>query len=176
MDISSLGKNRESLVESKPIELDREVLFFSGVTFDAGNLTLNGVYRDELSAHRAKRGWAAVLEQHFILDKGVDFKVSVDEVREDARYYLKCEFISACARYALWRLSNNQAPEAQYMIETAHIPFCEARLDDLLRAPDLRSKSESAVLGGFADELGLSNRTNGPLSSLVRRLLSKLKE
>lgn len=178
MDLNNLGRSAADSSElSREILLEREVRFFSGVTFDAGNLTLNAEYPDELSAHRAKRVWRATLEQHFLLDVGIDFKLRVATVSESDRHILKCEFVSACARYALWRLTNNQAPEAQYIIETAHVPSCTSTFEDLITAPDLRP--EPSILTGLSGER-FSHRAEefegaNSIAVIVKRLLARIK-
>jgi hypothetical protein len=93
-----------------------------GVCFDPEEAVLEGVYTDELSAHRAKKGWAKALENTFLLTQGYDFVASIQPFSEQKRFVLKCEFSTACGRYAFWRLTHAQAPDAQYLIETAHIP------------------------------------------------------
>lgn len=114
------------------------------VRFDPENVTLKGNYRDELSAYRAKQIWNEALESHFLLDFGQDFALTVTSHSEEGRFELSCDFKSACARYAFWRLTNHQAPEVQYVIETAHIPNCELRHEEFLTAPDLRSTEEDS--------------------------------
>lgn len=109
-----------------------------GVTFDPDAIVIQGIYQDELSAHRAKRLWAEALLTNFLLDEGEDFSLSITALRESGCFYLACYFLTASGRYAFWRITNHQAPEAQYVIETAHIPHCQSRHDDILRAPDLR--------------------------------------
>ena len=128
------------------------------VSFDPEALALEGNYNDELSAHRAKRSWTNVLETTFLLDKGHDFKLRV--VNPEANYLLRCEFTTACGRYAFWRLTNNQAPEAQYQIETAHIPNAEAHALNLLHAADMQRASES---------------DQDPVSSSARSIVSKMR-
>ena len=65
---------------------------------------------------------------------------------EEGVFTLQCEFVSACGRYAFWRLTNNQAPEAQYLIETAHIPNAELREAEFHAASDLvRHEPESMM-------------------------------
>jgi hypothetical protein len=123
----------------------------SGVCFDPSNATLQGVYSDEISAHRAKRLWCNTLELHFLLDTDIDFEVTVkrSEIEGVIQFQLICSFKTACARYAFWRLTNHQAPEAQYLIETAHIPDCASRQLEILSVPDLRSVYSQTNLSGF---------------------------
>jgi hypothetical protein len=154
------------------IELTEEIPFSSGVAFDAGNLTLKGLYRDEISAHRAKRSWLTALENTFLLDRDTDFSIAVKQVSDEGHFGLTCEFVTACARYAFWRLTNHQAPEAQYLIETGHIPRCESKQLEIATAPDMVNvNADPAVLAGLA-KIG---QATGPIASILNRLLSKLK-
>lgn len=114
------------------------------VLFDSEKVTLEGVYTDEISAYRAKRIWTDVFETNFLLDSGDDFAFSTEKEPSDHKFMLICNFRSACGRYAFWRLVNNQAPECQYLIETAHIPDGSAHHYELLRAPDLKPAGETA--------------------------------
>jgi len=111
--------------------------YLDGVTFDADNVILRGIYSDEISAFRARKMWIETFESSFLLELNHDYKLRV-KIDENGKYTLICEFFTACARYAFWRITNNQAPEAQYIIETAHIPVCDSRQNEILHAPDLR--------------------------------------
>jgi hypothetical protein len=108
-----------------------------GVSFNSDLVSLNGLYTDEVSLFRAKKVWRTVFEGAFLLDSGSDFVLEHKSSIDKGYFALTCSFKSACGRYAFWRLINNQSPEAQYMIETAHIPSCESRRDDFLSAPDM---------------------------------------
>ena len=160
--------NAHAAQSTQIIELTEEIPLYTGVSFNAGNLTLNGVYRDELSAHRAKRVWIATLENTFLLERAADFAVNIRGESEADQYTLTCEFISACARYAFWRLTNNQAPEAQYLIETGHIPQAESRHEDFLSAPDLAP--EPSILDGLR-----TPNAQGPLHAIVQRILNRFR-
>ena len=93
-----------------------------GVCFDQDEATLEGVYQDELSTYRAKKVWTETLETNFLLESDYDFIFKIVTSLDDGKFVLKCNFNTACGRYAFWRLTRNQAPEAQHQIETAHIP------------------------------------------------------
>lgn len=155
-------------------EFTEDYLLSEGVTFDPQETSLQGSYVDELSAYRARKGWAEALEAHFLLDAEQDFQTEVKSDLDRNVFTLNCYFHSACARYAFWRLTNNQAPEAQYLIETAHIPQCEAHLDDFIRAPDMMSKLEanSALLG----RLNSSTSAMEECSSLINRIKNLVKK
>ena len=149
---------RNDPIQSQPIELTRELPSTEGVTFDAERVVLEGCYADELAPYRAKRVWGEILETNFLLDAGHDFRIEIKAVNE-GRYILSCHFATACARYAFWRLTNNQAPEAQYVIETAHIPQSEQRKDDLMQAPDLRAQGEAGALESWMQRYESENRS-----------------
>ena len=129
-----------------------------GVCFDPDKITLEGYYVDELSAHRAKRSWNDTLENYFLLDSEHDFKLSVQESEQNERYELKATFLTACARYAFWRLTNGQAPEAQYCIETGHIPNAESSYENFRSAPDMYSIKEPPLILGSPGELPILNQ------------------
>ncbi len=132
-------------VSKQHIEL-YDIISAEGVTFDPDQLILKGCYADELSAHRARKLWIETLSANFLLDKDYDYSIQISSSPEANVFLLSCNFITACACYAFWRITNNQAPEAQYVIETAHIPMCASRHEDILRAPDLRPVHEESML------------------------------
>lgn len=144
-----------------------------GVRFDADRVTLEGIYPDDFSLFRAKKNWSDILEYHFLLDSKRDFNFRFERDLTLGVFTLRCEFQSACGRYAFWRLTNYQAPEAQYQIETAHIPDSKSRQYDLLSAPDLKPVNpEPSVLGHNGM---LSNRRNKPsLISWLKRVISSV--
>lgn len=93
-----------------------------GLWYDADRLVLEGLYLDEITAYRARKRWMQTLEANFLLEGQHDFRIKVRMVPESGRYRVRCDFLSACGRYAFWRLTHHQAPEVQYMLETAHLP------------------------------------------------------
>ena len=115
------------------------------IFFDVEAIAIEARYGDELSAHRAKRVWAETLESHFLLDESADYLVGVSpHEEEELCFVLRCHFSSACARYAFWRITNNQAPEAQYVLETAHIPFTSDSWLEFQASSDLRDLASEA--------------------------------
>jgi hypothetical protein len=124
------------------IELNIELNSQNIVSYDPETASLEGSYSDELSAFRAKKIWKNTLESVFLLDDEFDFKLSIKGDISTSSFYLSCKFTTACGRYSFWRLTNNQAPEAQYSLETAHIPNAESLYDLLLTAPDLEKKGK----------------------------------
>jgi len=116
--------SKEFLTPKKETQIIDFENFVPEVSFDLDRIVLEGYYADELSAYRAKKTWAKTLETSFLLDLDFDFKVIVE--RTDQPFYsVRCDFSTACGRYAFWRLTHNQAPEIQYIIRTAHIPSTE---------------------------------------------------
>jgi hypothetical protein len=134
-----------STAEERVIELTKEIALLNQVSFDPHTATLEGQYQDELSAHRAKKVWIETLEHNFLLDSGHDFNISMSGSIAEGEFRIECFFGTACGRYAFWRLTNNQAPEAQYSIETAHIPNAESLYARMLSAPDLDRKKKTAI-------------------------------
>jgi hypothetical protein len=99
-------------VRSKSINLDLSK-YKPGLVFDADGITLLGKYTDELSAYRAKKQWVDVLNSYFLLERDRDYDMWVSGTLAEQYYVLSCSFVSACGRYAFWRLVNRQAPEAE---------------------------------------------------------------
>lgn len=159
---------------SQVVELTDELQWAEGVSFDPEHITLEGIYSDQLSAYRAKKVWLETLETNFLLESDHDFALRVRSNASERRYVLRCEFLTACARYAFWRLTNNQAPEAQYIIETAHIPNGELSQDQLMEAPDLRSIHEAAIRAGVERASREVEENVRGISSLLKRLVSSL--
>jgi hypothetical protein len=93
-----------------------------GLWYDPERLVIEGVYQDELSAYRARRRWIEAMEKNFLLDDSVDFSLKVRRARGGRHYRVRCDFTTACGRYAFWRLTHHQAPEVQFLLETAHLP------------------------------------------------------
>jgi hypothetical protein len=93
-----------------------------GIWYDPDRIVLEGNYSDQITAYRAKRRWTRAFESNFLLEGNHDFKLSVAQTIESGEFCLKCDFLTACGRYAFWRLTHNQAPEVQFLLETAHIP------------------------------------------------------
>jgi hypothetical protein len=94
-----------------------------GLWYDAERLILEGAYLDEITAYRARRRWIQTFETNFLLEGDHDFRLKVVFEDESGRFFVRCSFLTACGRYAFWRLTHHQAPEVQFMLETAHLPF-----------------------------------------------------
>ena len=57
--------------------------------------------------------WQAILASHFLLEPDRDYELRTHCSLDDEQFVLSCSFLSACGRYAFWRLVNRQAPEAE---------------------------------------------------------------
>jgi hypothetical protein len=134
-----------SIAEERVVELTKEIALLNHVSFDPQTASLEGLYSDEISAYRAKKVWIDTLEHTFLLDNGHDFNITSTGSIASSEFKIECFFTTACGRYAFWRLTNNQAPEAQYGIETAHIPNAESLYSRILSAPDLDKKKKTAI-------------------------------
>lgn len=161
-------------INTQPIELTKEIHGLDGVKFDAERISLTGKYGDELSLFRAKRIWGQILEDNFLLEPNYDYTFSYYGDAAQPLFVLTCEFTTACGRYAFWRLTNNQAPEAQYMIETAHIPHAEARQLDFLEAPDMAPADDIVCDDNPEVERGLKNDHQVAARHWFSRILNSL--
>lgn len=102
-----------------------------GLWYDSDRLTLSGVYLDEITAYRARKRWIEALEINFLLEERHDFSIKVRSSHGGKLYKVRCDFQTACGRYAFWRLTHHQAPEVQFLLETAHLPH--VGMDDFER-------------------------------------------
>jgi hypothetical protein len=93
-----------------------------GLWYDPERLVIEGVYQDEVTAYRARRRWIEALEKNFLLEESLDFSLKVRRSRGGKNFRVRCDFLTACGRYAFWRLTHHQAPEVQFLLETAHLP------------------------------------------------------
>ena len=169
-------------IDRQVIELTKELLGAESVLFDPHEVSLRGVYNDELSLYRAKKNWATILETNFLLEHEYDYSISRKVESDEGIYTLRCHFLTACGRYAFWRLTNDQAPEAQYLIETAHIPNAESRIDDFKGAPDMRPIYDylDDSIADSKDNLSTKysglTKVSAVIGQLMRRILSKDKK
>jgi len=150
------------------IELTKELSNLPSVWFDGEKVRLEGYYPDQLSAYRAKKIWVQTLQTFFLLEHDQDISCHVESREDEGLFALRCDFLSACARYAFWRLTNEQTPEVQYIIETAHIPQCESRRYDFLTAAELNPVDANTSLIERGE--GLSASKGGLLKSFKRLL------
>lgn len=96
-----------------------------GLWYDSDRLLLEGIYLDEITAYRARKKWIEALETNFLLEERHDFTIKVRRAARGEHYSVRCGFASACGRYAFWRLTHHQAPEVQFLLETAHLPHVD---------------------------------------------------
>jgi hypothetical protein len=127
-----------------------------GLWYDPDRLIVEGIYCDEVTAYRARRRWIEALKVHFLLDDGLDFSLKVKLLRGNRHFKVQCNFLTACGRYAFWRLTHHQALEVQCILETAHLPraLCTLGADTL------------ADGGEFPMELGFPEHQRGADSAV----------
>jgi hypothetical protein len=137
-----------------------------GLIFDADGITLLGKYTDELAAHRAKKRWVAVLNSYFLLDRERDYEMWVNGSLEDHCFVLSCSFVSACGRYAFWRLVNRQAPEAEERLKgreeqsTGNSLWNDAALDE-------EGSSDSWIVSALSQQISENEET----ANLFKRII-----
>lgn len=129
---------QKSELEAPAVAFMAGLEFRGEVFFDPDLIMLEGRYSDELSAHRARRGWVKVFEASFLLEPEHDFTMTVSLMTDEEGFALRCSFVSACGRYAFWRLTHGQAQDAQYLLETSHVPSSLYNTALLSSSPDLR--------------------------------------
>lgn len=83
-----------------------------GIIFDCNSMCLIGEFTDELSAHRAKKRWKQIYNEHFEIYCPSDFDIWV----EDVRVFIRHE--SASARYAYWCMVNKGAERTLFNLTT----------------------------------------------------------
>lgn len=111
-----------------------------GLWYDPDRLMLEGVYNDEVTAYRARKRWVSALERNFLLEESLDFNLRVNNARYSSYFKVRCDFLTACGRYAFWRLTHHQAPEVQCLLETAHLPH--APFEQAKGAPSIEGELE----------------------------------
>ena len=93
------------------------------LTYDTDEISIAAIFDDEMSAYRGRRAWADILSAHFLLENKRDFALAIDKSPDlEKQFRLRCEFDSACGRYAFWRLINHQATEAEDKLLKAGYP------------------------------------------------------
>ena len=145
---------------------------FTGVCFNPEKCEVYGNYSDEISAYRAKKNWNDALTINFQLNSSTDYSMEITDTNHGT-YLLTCTFHSSTSRYAFWKITNHQSPEVQYIIETAHIPLCDSRYDEIIRAPDMCSIYELPLVEnpGFRSEFSREKST-----SILKRVLDKVNQ
>jgi hypothetical protein len=86
-------------------------------------------------------------------------------------YKVRCDFQTACGRYAFWRLTHHQAPEVQFLLETAHLPY--VGIDDFERVSC--SDAEDFVPLGPPEVSKASGNRSGTWEQAVRMMRSLAK-
>lgn len=155
-------------VENRNTNLDLSK-YKPGLIYDADGITLVGKYTDELSAYRAKRQWTEVLNSYFLLEKDRDYEMWVNSSIEDCSFALSCCFVSACGRYAFWRLINHQAPEAEQKLGGSVQNIPARRFLGSLRSEEDIDKKTSWVIEALNEQIEGNQETIGILQR-IRKL------
>jgi hypothetical protein len=135
----------------------------SDISFDAEAITLDGHFKDELSAYRTRKEWESTLHEYFLLEKDRDYSMEITSAPEVESHNLRCIFTSACGRYAFWRLINDQAPEAKFQLKQGN-SINKRTAESILKAlKNLNDKSQ-----------GKKKRKSG-MSLKLHRLISHVK-
>lgn len=152
------------------VESNSEALHYTkykeGLIYDAESVVLAGKHSDELSAHRAKRQWVGVFSSYFLLENERDYELWVTSDLAEEYFVVHCCFVSACGRYAFWRLVNQQAPEAEAKLGASLKNTTIKRLLAANRSA-IRSGREPFVLSALSEQINQNNETQG----LIRRIL-----
>ncbi len=138
-----------------------------GLIYDADGVTLLGKYTDELSAHRAKRGWAEVLGSYFLLEDERDYDMWVTSNLDDNYFVLSCCFVSACGRYAFWRLINHQAPEAEERLGGTGTQTAAKRFLSSMRVEEEEDRKSTWVFNSIDEQLEENEYT----ASLINKIM-----
>lgn len=142
-----------------------------GLIYDADTVTLFGKYQDELSAYRARRDWQQVLSSHFLLENERDYDLSVFCSLDEGQFFISCNFVSACGRYAFWRLVNRQAPEAEQRLNDQRERVQKSAKSFLGSNWSNESKETTFVVNALEEQI----QRNEENRSLVNRLLQLFK-
>jgi hypothetical protein len=112
-----------------------------GLWYDSDRLVVEGVYCDEVTAYRARKRWIEAFKIHFLLEEGLDFSLKVRLLRGGKYFKVRCSFLTACGRYAFWRLTHHQALDVQCILETAHLPrpLCSLGVDSILNDVEMQA-------------------------------------
>lgn len=144
-----------------------------GLWYDPERLVIEGVYQDELTAYRARRRWIEALEKNFLLEDTLDFSLKVKRSRSGRNFRVRCEFLTACGRYAFWRLTHHQAPEVQFLLETAHLPHSIPSFSDMEDDCEADNGGLHDLNDGQLEDLP-ECRDQVTLRSVLRRLVFRL--
>ena len=137
-----------------------------GLIYDADGVTLLGKFSDELSAHRAKKQWAEVLGSYFLLETERDYDMWVTSNIADNYFVVSCCFVSACGRYAFWRLINHQAPEAEERLSGSS----DASAKRFLKSKRLAEQEDQStwVFNALDEQIDDTEYTSGLLERIMK--------
>ena len=130
--------------------------------YDAEQAKLLARYGNQMAAYRARKEWSVILDAFFLLEAERDFSLELRENAASREYMLECNFVSACGRYAFWRLINQQAPEAEKKLRAA----LKTRGTRRLLPKSRGSKTESAIFQSIEHQTSRNQETIGLLERL----------
>ena len=142
-----------------------------GLIYDAEGVTLLGKYTDELAAHRARKEWQLILNSHFLLEAERDYELNTFCDLGEEHFLLSCCFLSACGRYAFWRLVNRQAPEAEHKLNGCKERIQKSAKNFLGSSWSNENKETTFVVNALEEQL----QRNEENTSLVNKLLQLFK-
>ncbi len=158
--------NGQSNTSNNIIDLNQNVKYLSDISYDLTLYTITGTYDDEISLFRAKKFWAQAFNDVFLLEKKYDFNFKLK--KDLNKFQLICSFVSACGRYAFWRINNNQNPEVKYLIEISHMPFIFQNYDEIINGyPNFKNSSEQDILGEVEEK-------TKNISDILKKIISKI--
>ena len=149
-------------------QINQDVTSFGFVAYAPEMYKITGEYSNEIYLFRAKKLWKMALQDTFLLENATDFKFQVRKNSKMNVYMLTCTFMSACGRYAFWRINNNQNPEVKYIIESAHLPQTADNYDELLnKGPNFIVSHNSDILCDIEDK---ANNISEVLKNIVKKI------
>ena len=153
-------------LDTKNLDLAYEG-FKEGLIYDADSVILAGKYSDELSAHRARREWRNILNTYFLLDTERDYELWIQTDATQGYFVVHCCFVSACGRYAFWRLVNQQAPEAEAKLGESLHDSAVKRAMSLNRSNKLSRKGTNMLIDSLQSQIDENEKTKNILSRLL---------
>jgi hypothetical protein len=110
--------NFNSLNKSTSQDLDFATLL-TPVTLRFESFMVTATYNDELSAHRAKKAWPAILREYFYISER-DFSLSVKNLDIEQNHALICNLNSEPYRHMYTKLQEKYHEAAFFKLATAH--------------------------------------------------------
>lgn len=158
-------------IENSPFNVilkeNEKVIPYGSISYAQETFEIVGEYKDEVSLYRAKKFWKMAFADIFLLENNHDFKFKIKKDRTSSKFTLTCEFITACGRYAFWRINNNQNPEVKCVIETSHLPNIFQDYEEMINKPN--------PLLGLNEEIfsNIEKKANN-VSNILKKIIKKI--